>query len=200
MTAGELMKLLLLMNFHNFKNNQNFFRFTQVAFCRKMVYPRYRLPNWLLKHERTRSLDNLTQENKNFLADRVAADFGPKVVHKGVETYESQTLLKTEQIEPAQWRQGMTRVGTIARKIGHYPLWLKNGKRIGTTALQIMDNHVIKFIPPEEFKPYQRKPKKDYSKVACALVGAEADDPNKFTGNYLGLFKGTGNIIFIYLH
>lgn len=157
-----------------------------------MCRPRYRLPVWQLKPKRNDTYDALTNENRKFIEEKVMNDFGPKIFHKGFETYESQSLLKVPQLEPREWKRGMTRCGTIAKKIGIYPLWLKNGKRIGTTVLQIVDNHVIKYIPPGEFDPTQKKPNKNYKKSGCILVGAESDDPSKFTANYLGLFKGTG--------
>jgi large subunit ribosomal protein L3 len=113
-------------------------------------------------------------------------------VHKGVETYKSSTLFKVPTVNPVEWRPGMRRTGLIGKKLGHYPLWTKEGKKITTTVLQIVDNHVIKYTPPEKFDPKQRKPNMNYSKFGCLLIGAEADDPNKFTGNYLGLFKGSG--------
>lgn len=46
---------------------------------------------------------------------------------------------------------------------------------------QITDNHVIKYIPPEEFDP----PYKPYSNISqkknlgCLMVGAESTDPQK---------------------
>lgn len=146
----------------------------------------------MLKPKRATGIDNLSAENKKFIEDKVAHDFGPKVVHRGVETYESSSLLKVPQIEPIVWKRGMVRCGTIAKKLGHYPLWLKDGKRIATTVLQIVDNHVVKFIPAGQFNPTQKKPNMNYSRRACILVGAESDDPSKFTGNYIGIFKGSG--------
>lgn len=157
-----------------------------------MNYPRYRLPQWEFQPRRSGRNDALTAENQKFIQDKITQDFGPKVMHKGVETYESSSLLKVPQIEPTVWKHGMHRCGTIAKKIGHYPLWLKDGRKINTTVLQIVDNHVVKFIPAGEYNPTQRKPNKSYRRTACILVGAEADDPSKFTANYIGLFKGSG--------
>lgn len=131
-------------------------------------------------------------ENKRFLKEVVERDFGKQINHKGVEMYESKTLLKVPQIEPQTWTKGTIRCGVIARKLGHYPLWKKDGTRITTTVLQVVDNHVIKYIPPGEFDPADRRPLKNYSKKGCILVGAESVDPNTLTSNYLGLFKGSG--------
>lgn len=38
--------------------------------------------------------------------------------------------------EKIEWTPKMQRTGVIARKIGVYPLWLKNGEKITTTQLQ----------------------------------------------------------------
>jgi len=46
--------------------------------------------------------------------------------------------LKIDPIEPiAKWRKGLRRTGLIAKKIGVYPLWLKDGKRVSSTLLQV---------------------------------------------------------------
>lgn len=41
----------------------------------------------------------------------------------------------TEPIAP--WNPHTRRVGLIARKIGNYPVWLTNGKKVQTTLLQV---------------------------------------------------------------
>lgn len=38
----------------------------------------------------------------------------------------------------AQWTPQTRRVGVIARKIGNYPLWSKEGKKMHTTLLQVL--------------------------------------------------------------
>ncbi len=95
-------------------------------------------------------------------------------------------------MKEGKWRTGLTRVGTIARKLGHYPLWLKDGTKIDTTVLQIVDNHVVKSIPKGEFEPTMKKSLKNYKNNACVLVGSESVDPTKLAAEYIGLFKGSG--------
>jgi large subunit ribosomal protein L3 len=80
----------------------------------------------------------------------------------------------------------------IARKLGHFPLWLKDGTRIDTTVLQVADNHVVKYIPPEMYNPSQKKHLQKLEGKGCLLIGSEAIDPNILTANYAGLFKGSG--------
>lgn len=207
MIAGEFRKLLFnekfkincLTNFLTNKNKKfNFFRIMQTAGTRKMNKPRLRKPAWWFAQERVVKYDQLTPSNTKFLEQRVKEDFGPKVMHKGFETYESQSLLKVPQIEPRTWKLGKTRVGTIARKLGHYPLYLKDGTKIKTTVLQIVDNHVVKTIPYGQYTPTQLIKKEQYrarqrvKRKGCLLVGSESVDPNTVTANYIGLFKGSG--------
>lgn len=168
------------------------YRYTQVCFHRFRSVPQLRIPEWRFRVERKIKDDNLTSENQKFIKEVVERDFGKQIVHKGVETYESKSLLKVPEIEPKTWTKGTIRCGVIARKLGHYPLWKKDGTRICTTVLQIADNHVIKYIPPNEFEPKERRHLKNYDKKGCVIVGAESVDPNTLTANYMGLFKGSG--------
>jgi large subunit ribosomal protein L3 len=162
-----------------------------------MNQPRLRTPAWWYKKERNAKQDELSGGNRKFLEERVEADFGPRVMHKGYETFESNSLLKVPSLEPRKWRKGLTRVGTIGRKLGHYPLWLKDGTRVNTTVLQIVDNHVIKCTKAGEYNATQKirntyQEDKRVGRKSCLLVGSESVDPNNLTANYIGLFKGSG--------
>lgn len=59
---------------------------------------------------------------------------------------------------------------------------------------QVVDNHVIKYIPPEEFTPMiTSKPSwKEKRKLGCLLVGSETVDPSTVTKEYCGLFNSVG--------
>jgi len=151
------------------------------------------MPVWFVKKETLKkSGGGLTKGNKNFLQEAVHEKYGMPVVNKGLLTYENDSLLKTEVLPPVEWKPNYTRTGLIGRKLGHYALWLKNGKRIDTTVLQIADNHVIKYIPAGEFNPMTRKPLTKYNTSACLVIGSETIDPNTVTGAYLGFFKYSG--------
>ncbi len=41
------------------------------------------------------------------------------------------------------------RLGLIGIKLGSLPQWNKNGEKVYTSLVQILDNHVIDYIPPE---------------------------------------------------
>lgn len=97
-------------------------------------------------------------------------------------------------VNTIEWTPKMQRTGLIARKIGIYPLWLKSGKKITTTLLQILDNHVIKYYSPEEYDPPRKRHVRIRNKKGCLLLGAEATDPSLLTKEYCGLFKDSGVI------
>lgn len=119
----------------------------------------------------------------------------------------------------AKWNPLTRRAGLIARKIGNYPLWLKDGTKVQTTLLQVFyisliliyffvysfiyitiiflqvaDNHVIKYIPPEEFKPMKTSKLnwREKRRLGCLLIGSETIDPSSVTKEYCGLFNSVG--------
>lgn len=96
--------------------------------------------------------------------------------------------------ENVVWRPGLQRTGVIARKIGIYPMWLKNGKKISTTLLQVLDNHVVKYYAPESYNPPRSRAERIYNRKGCLLLGAEQGDPSEFTREYCGIFKNSGVI------
>lgn len=71
-------------------------------------------------------------------------------------------------------------------------MWKKDGTKIRTTLLQVVDNHVIKYIPPEKYQPSQKPKWKNLSRFGCLLVGAESADPSSLTKEYCGLFTNSG--------
>ncbi|CAH1954111.1 unnamed protein product [Acanthoscelides obtectus] len=143
-------------------------------------YPRLRNPTWFTKKIRAESTELITHENQDFLKEVVQDRFHDEVAH--------------EEITQVEWTPNLQRTGVIARKIGVYPLWFKDGKQIKTTLLQVLDNHVIKYYSPEEYDPPRKRVQKIYNKKGCLLLGAEAQDPSTFTREYCGLFKDSGVI------
>lgn len=90
--------------------------------------------------------DYVTEDNKDFFKEVV------KDRYIDGRTGDCKELL-TNSVE---WHPNLKRTGVIAKKIGIYPLWLKNGKKISTTLLQvrifqlifnktIVDNYVCTF-------------------------------------------------------
>lgn len=52
-------------------------------------------------------------------------------------------LLNIDSNKPAEWNSRTRRVGLIARKIGNYPLWSKDGKKMLTTLLQVQFLYIL---------------------------------------------------------
>lgn len=154
---------------------------------------------WFVRKNRTVHNDHITGENRGFIQEVLHDTYGVPSIVKGVPTYKkpadgqnADVAAAPDATGTAEWTQHTRRVGAIARKIGQYPLWKRDGTKIRTTLLQIVDNHVIKYTPPEEFRPAQRPRHKALSKFGCVLVGAESTDPSLLTKEYCGLFRDSG--------
>ncbi|XP_058833862.1 large ribosomal subunit protein uL3m [Topomyia yanbarensis] len=156
--------------------------------------PRLRNPIWFVRKERTVHDEFLTPENTTFVKQVLHDKFGSPALIKGVLTFDqsNQSLLQIEHLPKTQWQVGFRRTGVIAKKIGQYPLWKKDGTKIRTTLLQVFDNHVVKYIPPENFHPAQEPKRKWHKPKGCLLVGAQSKDPSLYTKEYCGLFKDSG--------
>lgn len=178
------------------KKNKNIFRITQnVTQIREkniLNRPRLRNPFWFVRKERTVHNDLISPENSNFVKEVLHDKFGPPALIKGVPSYKNSTLIKVDEQPNVEWELGNRRTGVIARKIGQYPLWKKDGTKIRTTLLQIVDNHVIRYFAPGEYEPTQKPNVKNLNKYGCLLVGAESTDPTMLTKDYCGLFKDSG--------
>ncbi|XP_022108751.1 39S ribosomal protein L3, mitochondrial-like [Acanthaster planci] len=93
--------------------------------------------------------------------------------------------LKDEPWPHGEWEPGRSkRCGLVAVKLGMMPVWTKSGQRLTTTVLQVLENSVVKYTPPEEntLNP----------KYGCLLVGARNADPFKKSLLYSEQFKEAG--------
>ncbi|KAG0721518.1 39S ribosomal protein L3, mitochondrial [Chionoecetes opilio] len=133
-------------------------------------------PFWWPKSTRTMYPEHITSQNEDFLLDVVE------------EKYSSP--LKVDPWERGTFKERSMRCGLIARKIGIYPMWTKDGSRLLTTLLQVSDNHVIKYIPPEEHIVHGLK--KRYRELGAVVVGADPIDPRMITKEYYNIFSETG--------
>jgi len=165
-------------------------------------------PFYLPKKTNKHPDEPLTIDNKSFVQDMIKKTYGanpldsyvrPDIANSGDSTG---SLLRPE-LQP--WHRGgwdeygenTKRVGLLARKIGVVPMWYSNGTRVATTLLQVEDNHVIKYIPPEEYEKTYLGQKKGVPmvgdlKLGSLVVGALSSDPQKFTKDYCGLFTDSG--------
>nr|CAG4650205.1 EOG090X07HN [Sida crystallina] len=139
-------------------------------------------PYWYPTKNLQKPSEPITRENQSFIQEVVQDKYSQISPIKGLEVAQSSWDVKT------------ARTGVIAKNIGRYPLWKKDGTKVLCTLLQVLDNHVIKYIPPEEYaqsivgrkRPSTRRPK------GCLVVGAEATNPEKFTKQYCQLFAESG--------
>lgn len=150
--------------------------------------PRLRNPTWLTKRMRSYTDELITPENREFLKE---------IVHNKI--IESSAQAREISIDTIPWTPKLQRTGVIAKKIGIYPLWLKDGSKIMTTLLQVLDNHVVKYYSPETYEPKQELRPRVYNKKGCLIIGAETADPSSFTKEYCGIFKESGVVPTKYL-
>lgn len=150
---------------------------TQVRNMSRVKRRRTVPPFWLPKTSRTMYPENVTKENESFVSEVVASEFS--------------SPLRSDPWERGQWMESSRRCGVIARKIGIYPMWKKDGTRLLTTLLQVSDNHVIKYIPPEELaNSFFRK--KHNPRTAGLVVGADSVDPREVTKEFYSMFSESG--------
>ncbi|KZC04520.1 39S ribosomal protein L3, mitochondrial [Dufourea novaeangliae] len=145
-----------------------------------------RHPEWLPKPQRVLYDESITPGNKEFISQIVACNRG---------LINNKSPLNTELIQPnTEWTKSSRRPGLIGKKIGVYPMWLKNGQRVLTTLLQIVDNEVVKYIPPEECNPVIKSIKHQVlqRKLGCLIIGAQNIDPQLLTKDYYGIFNTAG--------
>jgi len=151
----------------------------QIREKQSVPQPRLRHPTWLTKRNRVIHDDFVTQDNQEFITELIQ------------DKYKSESS-QPELTNIVEWTPNLKRTGVIARKIGEVPLWLKTGKKMRTTMLQVLDNHVIKYYTPEEYDPPRKRPTRLKNRAGCLLLGAESTDPTYFTKEYCGIFKDTG--------
>lgn len=99
-------------------------------------------------------------------------------------------------LKEAPWKKGEynensvnKRLGLLGIKLGSLPQWTKDGKKIHTTLIQVLDNHVIDYIPPEVLVErnniYNNNLKRTKNgNLGMAIVGAISSDPRNVI-NYL---------------
>ncbi|XP_064457171.1 large ribosomal subunit protein uL3m-like [Ornithodoros turicata] len=135
---------------------------------------------WQPRRRKAYMEDHLTKGNKEFLQEVAEKKF----------LQPGESPLREEPWEKGQWTPESIRTGLIARKIGIYPMWTNTGKRILTTLLQVLDNHVIHYTPPEVYAQtrfgFRAKGR------GALVVGASSADPDIFKAPYLKIFEESG--------
>jgi len=150
------------------------------------THPRH---TWPVKR-RERHDEELTEDNRDFVKHSIYDRYGPTKTTEESDGMPYVSPLRDIVHNRGEWHARSVRTGLIGRKIGVYPVWEKSGKKILTTLIQIVDNHVIKYIPPEVVQMnYGRR---FNSTMGLLLVGAESGDPQRYTKEYCGLFAESG--------
>ncbi|XP_043067287.1 large ribosomal subunit protein uL3m isoform X2 [Drosophila bipectinata] len=151
--------------------------------------PRIKNPHWFLRQKLSNIGGSITSENKVFINQLVRDNYSEPDVFQNFNIDEQNLMNAEASFSPSIVNSQNRRCGTIARKIGEYPLWLNNGEKIRTTLLQIMDNHIISYIPPEKYSPAHFPNVHNFNKFGCLLVGAGNVNPVWLTKEYSGIFQ-----------
>ena len=128
----------------------------------------------------------LTPESKAYIRSKAIDDYAVS---------QANSPLREGTIQPKNWTPETRRTGLLGVKIGVIPQWKKDGTKILVTLLQVIDNHVIRYIPPEEFSKmpsFKTKWQKHDSKRAALVVGALSCDPSSFSEYYVKQFAEAG--------
>lgn len=167
------------VNFTGFFYNFEQIREMSRGVKRRTTHP----PYWHVTKNLQKANDALTPENTDFIKEVIQ------------DKYSKISPIKGGDITVTEWTPKTIRTGVIAKNLGIYPLWKTDGTKVQCTLLQVLDNHVVRYIPPEDKKRSLR------GKVATRaarknkgylVVGAEATSPEKFTKVYSQLFAEAG--------
>ncbi|XP_076469862.1 large ribosomal subunit protein uL3m-like [Babylonia areolata] len=139
-------------------------------------------PEWYTRKKPPQTDEDLTRENERFV----------KEVIRSTYRNTSPVLKDDVGMENQEYRKGTRRCGVIAVKIGVIPQWTKEGKRIMVTLLQVLDNHVIRYTPPEEFEKTSSWQPWWGKKFGSMVVGSMSTDPRMFSKAYVNLFTEAG--------
>ncbi|KAK8769169.1 hypothetical protein V5799_010905 [Amblyomma americanum] len=150
---------------------------TSTTIKRRKTYPFHW---WAPRKRKVRDQEHILPENYAFLQELAQK----KYLQPG------ESPLREEPWPVATWTPESRRTGVIGRKIGIYPMWTNTGRRLLTTLIQVLDNHVIDYIPPEQYAK-TRFGYRDKGR-GCLVVGAGSADPMNFKAPYLKLFEKSG--------
>ncbi|KAL8615312.1 hypothetical protein ACOMHN_038051 [Nucella lapillus] len=150
---------------------------------KKQLVAQYRPQHEWLVHKKPHKTDEgLTRDNEAFVREVIR------------DTYRSASPVLKEDVvvEGQEYHDWTRRCGVIAVKLGVIPQWTNGGRKVMVTLLQVLDNHVIRYTPPEEFsqtagwRPWWR------NKFGSVVVGSMTSDPRQFSKAYINLFSKAG--------
>uniref|UniRef100_A0A3B1JW56 Large ribosomal subunit protein uL3m n=1 Tax=Astyanax mexicanus TaxID=7994 RepID=A0A3B1JW56_ASTMX len=119
--------------------------------------------------------EHLTEDNAQFMRRSVSEEYKQL-------TSDRLNPLKDEPWPRHEWVEQSRRVGLVALKLGMMPIWTKSGDRHVVTMVQVLDCHVIKHIPKEEYD----------GRTAALVVGGKNISPFHKADETLEIFRNAG--------
>ncbi|KAK7114161.1 large ribosomal subunit protein uL3m-like [Littorina saxatilis] len=149
---------------------------------KKQTKAQYKLePDWFVNRKNRRQGKALTGDNEDFVQEVIG------------DTYRNQdSMLKEDPWPRQEYHRNTRRTGVVAIKLGVVPQWTKEGHKFFTTLLQVIDNHVIRYTPPEEFEKTSGWKPWWGQRFGSVVVGAMSSDPRNFSKAYNNLFTEAG--------
>ncbi|XP_062580683.1 large ribosomal subunit protein uL3m-like, partial [Saccostrea cucullata] len=155
---------------------------------------------WFVTRKSAPRTYGITEENLTDLREKVWEDVANMKTSPIREEYLEKKGLTDNMLaslqqsagEDFQWKYNTKRTGVLAIKLGLIPQWNKEGKKVLCTVLQVIDNHVIRYTPPEEFQKTQGFHPWFPRDVGSIVVGALSCSPLLFTKQYNHLFLEAG--------
>ncbi|KZS18953.1 Mitochondrial ribosomal protein L3 [Daphnia magna] len=161
-----------------------FFNHEQVRTMSRVKRRTTHPPYWHVLKNNQRQDEKISSDNLRFVREVIQDKYKNKSPIKGSDL----------DIEKKEWDPKTKRSGVIARNIGVQHMWEKDGKKVVCTVLHVLDNHVIRYVPPEEYAKsiIGAKVFRNRKPLGCLVVGAEAANPDRFTRQYCSLFNEVG--------
>lgn len=158
-------------------------------------------PHWIRQFEERAVEADLTKENREWLRQvrlRQVAD--------SLAAVQDSPLKAPPPARPVWTPRVTQRCGLVGIKLGILPMWYRTGVKVHTTVIQIPDQRVLRWVPPEDLGKYaslreMRRHSINSSflprwltqqRWGLQLVGAVPADPVHFTAQWCGLFKAAG--------
>ncbi|XP_059143743.1 large ribosomal subunit protein uL3m-like [Physella acuta] len=149
-------------------------------FPKFVVRPTTRKP-WHVRKWTQKKDARLITSNEQFIQDVIT------------QTYvNAESPLKDGPWNRNAYTKGTRRTGVLALKLGHILQWTKEGKSFYVTLLQVLDNHVINYVPPELYSSYPSHQPHHAQRFGLQVVGALSTDPRQFSKPYNNLFVKAG--------
>uniref|UniRef100_A0A1I8FYZ9 Large ribosomal subunit protein uL3m n=2 Tax=Macrostomum lignano TaxID=282301 RepID=A0A1I8FYZ9_9PLAT len=163
-------------------------------------------PHWVRQFEARRVDADLTPENRDWLRQWRLQRVRDAVASSSEAAAAASPLKEPPAARPLWTPRVSQRCGLVGIKLGILPMWYRNGQKVHTTVVQIPDQRVLRWVPPEdlgnyaslrEMRPYRLNQSLlprwlTQQRWGLQLVGAVPADPANFTAQWCGIFKAAG--------